>query len=146
MAETVDLQKLFNAVDKSLTEQKIKFKKDKENPFLWVISIPLQNGALELNIDLDIVDKKTGAMANLRSVFGDIPASPKEQWAMFLRLLQMNTMDTFEGRFAIDEITNELIFLIVHDTEILMSNITYFLGFIKHAYEELRPKAIGFIN
>ncbi len=146
MEENANLKKLFDAIDKALTTQKIKFKKVENDKFSWVLFVPLKKGEFELNVNFKIIDKVGGNISKISVVFGDMPAVPKEQWAMFLRLLQMNNNDTFEGRFAIDDITNELIFVIVHDTEILLTNLGYFLEFTKHVYEDLRPKAIGFIN
>ncbi len=141
-----NLEKNTALLEESLNKLKIPYQKPENAQGLWFLNIKVAKNGPVVNLRLQILDRRNGEFSELTADMGEVPHNPKEQWAMFMRLLQLNYYDTSHGRFAIDEKRNEIIFTIMRETKILAAELSYFIDIVAYIYNEVRPRALGFVN
>jgi hypothetical protein len=138
-------QEVIKKVDQVLEDLNIKARKIEGTPYIWFISLATEKEGPVIETKLELIGNDAFFL-QITSNMGDLPPNPKDQWAMFLRILQLNYAETEHGYFAIDSQNNEIIFKIINGSEIIIGQMGYFLNLIIHVYMNVRPKFLGFVN
>ncbi|MCK4642490.1 type III secretion system chaperone [bacterium] len=132
-------------LDEGLNKLKIPFEKVDDIPGLWFFSIQTEKNGPVIKVQMEILDE-SGQFLRLTASMGDLPSNPSKQWAMFLRMLQLNYDETSHGRFAVEQQKNEIVYALLKETDTVSAELPFFLNLLVHIYRDVRPSFLGFVD